>query len=191
MALSDHDLLAKDVKRQNFLGFFLHGIEADKYIQTHLYGEIRKAADENPDVTVNESILFDDIMNISAAARMGFGEMTLDVSLLKQKKALDKQVNKVTKMNETQTFLAIIKGYCGAVLLFCPKAFSNGGWAYSTFAMLVSSYFTMICALKLIACGQRYECYSYSLIVQKALGKSGKLFLDFMIAISQYCFIVT
>mmetsp|Transcript_12476 Transcript_12476/g.20972 ORF Transcript_12476/g.20972 Transcript_12476/m.20972 type:complete len:105 (+) Transcript_12476:675-989(+) len=104
--------------------------------------------------------------------------------MVKQKKAVEKQVKQVKKMTEFETFLALIKGYCGSVILFCPKAFANGGYFYSSFTLWVSCLFTTVCALKLIECGQRYNCYSYSLIVKKAFGKKGRLMLDLMIAFS-------
>jgi amino acid permease len=56
-------------------------------------------------------------------------------------------------MNEFETFIAIIKGYCGAVILFCPKAFGNGGFLYSVICLVASGIFTSICAIKLIKCG--------------------------------------
>ena len=94
-------------------------------------------------------------------------------------------------MNEFETYVAIIKGYCGAVILFCPKAFANGGYGFGTFCLLASGIFTLICARKLIECGQKYDCFSYSLIVKKAYGKWGKAFLDLMVGVSQFSFTIT
>ena len=73
-------------------------------------------------------------------------------------------------MNEFETYVAIIKGYCGAAVLLCPKAFSNGGYLYSVICIAVCGLFTTLCAKKLIECGQKYQCFSYSLIVKKAFG---------------------
>ena len=39
-ANSDHDHYGKDVKRKNLIKLFLEGNEIDKYITTHMYGEI-------------------------------------------------------------------------------------------------------------------------------------------------------
>lgn len=97
---------------------------------------------------------------------------------------VETQVAKVRKMDAFQSFVAIIKGYCGSVILFFPKAFGNGGWLFSCIALLISSIFTTVCALKLVRTGQKYQCFSYSLLVKKAFGKRGRYFLDFMVAIS-------
>jgi hypothetical protein len=35
------------------------------------------------------------------------------------------------KMNALQTYMALIKGYCGMCLFLIPKAFWNGGWVFS------------------------------------------------------------
>mmetsp|Transcript_12476 Transcript_12476/g.20970 ORF Transcript_12476/g.20970 Transcript_12476/m.20970 type:complete len:123 (+) Transcript_12476:303-671(+) len=69
VAYSDHDHYRKDVKRKNLLEFFLTSIEADKYITTHMYGEMRKVDYNNPDESVNESILLQDLLNMSQQMR--------------------------------------------------------------------------------------------------------------------------
>jgi amino acid permease len=77
-------------------------------------------------------------------------DQTLNMTLQKQKKAIEKQAKSVKKMNEFETFIAIIKGYCGAVILFCPKAFGNGGYLHGMACLAFSGVFTTICAKKLI-----------------------------------------
>ena len=44
-AYSDNDHYHKEGKRQNLINFFLQGMEADKYIQANLYGEVKKYDD--------------------------------------------------------------------------------------------------------------------------------------------------
>ena len=94
-------------------------------------------------------------------------------------------------MNAFQTYIAIIKGYCGAILLFTPKAYANGGLIWSNLVLVVSGGFTTVCALKLIQIAKKYQCYSYSKITKKALGWKGKLILNVMITLSQFCFTIT
>ena len=54
-ANSDHDHYQKDVNRRNLIKLFLEGNEIDKYITTHLYGEIQKMNDN--DESINESFV--------------------------------------------------------------------------------------------------------------------------------------
>jgi len=68
-------------------------------------------------------------------------------------------------MTAFETYLTLIKGYCGATLLFVSRAFANGGWLWSTFSMVASGIFTTLCASKLIQIGQKYQVFSYSSIV--------------------------
>ena len=89
-----------------------------------------------------------------------------------------------------QTYIALIKGYMGACVLFTPKAFANGGYIFSSVALMFSGYITTICALKLIRIGQAINCFSYSEIVRKAFGTRGQNFLDFMIFSTQYSFTI-
>ena len=56
-------------------------------------------------------------------------------------------------MTAFQTYIALIKGYVGACVLFTPKAYANGGYLFSTFAIFFSGWFTTICAVKLIKIG--------------------------------------
>lgn len=38
--LSEHDHYESNVRRNNFISLFLDGYEADKYIATHMYGDM-------------------------------------------------------------------------------------------------------------------------------------------------------
>ena len=46
VANSDHDHYQKEVKRNNLIGLFLQGVEIDKYITTHLYGDARRYGED-------------------------------------------------------------------------------------------------------------------------------------------------
>ena len=87
-------------------------------------------------------------------------------------------------MNAFETYIACVKGYIAAGILFLPKAFSNGGIVFSTFAMCFSCYITTVCALKLIKIGQKMNCYSYTLIMKKTFGTKGKIVIDIMISLT-------
>ena len=73
-------------------------------------------------------------------------------------------------MTEFQTYIACIKGNCGACVLFVPKAYANGGLFFSNFAMAFMGTLIACTSVKLIHCGQKMGCLSYSEIVLKAFG---------------------
>lgn len=70
--------------------------------------------------------------------------------MLGEKQKSETKDSEIRKMTAFETYIAIIKGYCGPVLLYVTKAFANGGLAWSNAVILVSGLFTTICALKLI-----------------------------------------
>jgi len=70
----------------------------------------------------------------------------LDRTLLAKQKITKKTVGKIKKLNAFETYIALIKGYCCAVLLFLPKAYANGGWLFANFCIIASGVFTGICA---------------------------------------------
>lgn len=92
------------------------------------------------------------------------------------------------KMNAFETFIAIIKGYCTIMVLLLPRAFGRGGYVLSPIIMILAGALQMFCALKLVAAGKRLGLSSYSLIAFKALGHTGKVVLDIMIALTQFSF---
>ena len=93
-------------------------------------------------------------------------------------------------MNWFESYIAIIKGYVGAGILFLPKSFSNGGMIWSSFVLCFSGWITTLCAMKLIRIGQKMNCYCYSQIVKKSFGNTGKQITDLMISLSQLCFTI-
>ena len=77
----------------------------------------------------------------------------LENSLIGYNRRLESHWDGVEKMNAFETYIAIIKGYVGAGILFMPKNFSNGGWAFSTLCLVISCWLSTICAIKLIHLG--------------------------------------
>jgi len=53
--LSEHDHYESNVKRKNFISLFLDGYEADKYIATHMYGDMHNI---NGDASLDKIELF-------------------------------------------------------------------------------------------------------------------------------------
>ena len=58
-------------------------------------------------------------------------------------------------MNAWQTYIAIIKGNCGAAVLFVPKAYANGGYLFANFAMAFCGALVGLCSVKLVHVGQK------------------------------------
>jgi len=94
------------------------------------------------------------------------------------------------KMDAFETYIAVIKGYVGAGVLFIPKSFSNGGWAFSCMCLLTSGWISTMCAIKLVHIGQQQQCYSYPGIARAALGTKGRYLMEAMITVTQFCFTI-
>ena len=102
------------------------------------------------------------------------------------------EINKVKrKLSPFETYIALLKGYCAIAILVMPKAFVNGGWAASALLEVGACVITTVCAAMLVQAGLKLKMYSYSLIVEKALGTKGRVILDFMIAATQFSFTVS
>ena len=54
----------------------------------------------------------------------------------------------------------------------------------------LSAFISTVCIGKLIDAGLATKLYSYSLIVEKALGKKGRFFLDVMVCLTQFSFTI-
>lgn len=95
--------------------------------------------------------------------------------------------DKPRKLNRFETYVALIKGYCALTILTLPKSFQNGGYIFAPINLFISGILTTICVEKLILTGLKYEIYCYSQVVGRVLGPRGRLFLDIMIFMTQYC----
>lgn len=65
-AYSEDDHYRGQVKRKNLVSLFLHELEADRFIATHLYGAIKDLNAENSFIEM-EDLLENDIMNLSTS----------------------------------------------------------------------------------------------------------------------------
>ena len=95
------------------------------------------------------------------------------------------------KMSPFETYIALIKGYCVLLVLILPKAFASGGFLASSILLIVSGVFSAASACLLAEAGQRENLYSYSLLVHRAFGPTGKLAIDVMISLAQYSFTIS
>ena len=87
-------------------------------------------------------------------------------------------------MSNFETYVAIIKGYCGMSILICPKAYQNGGFIFSPLIQILSATFTTICVSKLIKVANKKKIYSYGQLVETSFGKKARNILDFMIVMT-------
>ena len=87
-----------------------------------------------------------------------------------------------------QTFFTLLKGFVATGVLFLPKGWRNGGWLFSSLALVASCILTIITSLKLLEIRQKYKL-SYSEIGRKAYGLPGKVAVDFFLAFTQTIFV--
>jgi amino acid permease len=96
-----------------------------------------------------------------------------------------------TKLNQFETYIALIKGYCAILILFLPGAYMQGGYVTSTVLMIVSAIVTTVCVSKLVRVGLIFNLYSYSLVVERVFGRNSRILLDLMIATTQFSFSIS
>ena len=115
----------------------------------------------------------------------------MNVSFARKVKRYEKQAQKVKKLTNFETYIALIKGYCVLSVLLVPKAFSNGGWGISAIFMVMSGGLSCLACLKLVDVGLQLNLYSYPLAVEKALGRKARVFIDVAISLTQFCFVIS
>ena len=87
--------------------------------------------------------------------------------------------------------LTIVKCFIGSGILFLPKAFSNGGYLFSTLSMVLCAALTQVCVSKLIACrGLLPPGTSYGAIGQHVAGFWGARAVDASLVLSQAGFCI-
>jgi proton-coupled amino acid transporter len=92
---------------------------------------------------------------------------------------------KVIKIGPVATFFVLLKGFIGTGILFLPKGFRNGGWAFSIGAILFSLVLSLACILMLIKTRSTVRGgASFSELGQKSMGKFGKIVVDICLAAS-------
>ena len=94
-------------------------------------------------------------------------------------------------MGTTETFAAILKGYCAVAILTIPRAFLNGGYIFSPLILLCSAFLSSYTTCHLINSGLRTRVFNYSSIMQLALGKKGKVIADVMLMLTQLSFAIS
>lgn len=144
----------------------------------HLYGAITNLGED-----VDKEDL-QDIMNTTSGREM-------NMSFNRKVQRYAKQAEKVKKLSNFDTYIALIKGYCVLSVLLIPKAFSNGGWGVASIFLVSAGAISCVACLKLVDVGLKLNLYSYPLAVEKALGKNARLFIDVAISLTQFAFAIS
>lgn len=88
------------------------------------------------------------------------------------------------------TAFSLFKGFVCTGILYMPKNFINGGWAFSPVAMLFAMIFTLYCTkLLLITRKKLGGSLSFSEIGQETLGNTGRILVDITLVGSQVSFV--
>ena len=108
--------------------------------------------------------------------------------MTKKSRISQHKIDKVGKIGPFKTFFTLLKGFVATGVLFLPKGWRNGGWLFSTTALIASAVLTIIASLKLLEVRNKYKL-SYSEIGRKAYGLPGKIAVDFYLTFTQTIFV--
>jgi len=100
---------------------------------------------------------------------------------------MNKEAERTGTLSPVGTYLSLLKGFVCTGIIYLPKAFRNGGWAFSAAAMLLSYVLTSICTNKLMQARAKVGG-SFTHIGMKAMGNTGKYMVDVTLAGSQASF---
>ncbi|QLQ81032.1 hypothetical protein HG537_0E03870 [Torulaspora globosa] len=95
------------------------------------------------------------------------------------------------KRHKASTFKAVLlllKSFIGTGVLFLPKAFDNGGWAFSTVCLLICALASFMCFVSLIATKDKVGVNGYGDLGLQLFGPKIKFMILFSIALSQVGF---
>lgn len=95
----------------------------------------------------------------------------------------------VKKLTPLQTYFSLLKGFVCTGILYLPKNFRNGGWAWAMVSMVLSFFLTLFCMVKLLECKSKTPGGSFSDIGYKAWGTKGKIMVDIFLSIAQIGFV--
>lgn len=177
---SEMEYYAPEVRRSNYVSLFSGAYGADAYVATNLYGAMEHLKDT--DASFDDQLL----SVFESAATTG-----LNTTFERRAAKVEKQVEQTRKLSYFETYIALIKGYCAIAILMLPKSFANGGYGVSPLFIAGNAVVSTVCVAKLIDAGNHFKLYSYSLVVEKALGKRGRFVLDVMIALTQLSFTIS
>lgn len=101
----------------------------------------------------------------------------------------DVRISKVKKLSPMQTYFSLLKGFVCTGILYLPKNFRNGGWAWALVSMVLSFFLTLFCMIKLLECKSKTTNGSFTDIGMKAMGLKGKYMVDVFLSVAQIGFV--
>ena len=96
----------------------------------------------------------------------------------------------IKKMSNFSTYIALVKGYCGLLVLVIPRQFRRGGLVFAPILMTVSGIVEWYCCMMLVKIANKINIHNYSLIAEKVLGRWARILSDIMIIGTQFSFIL-
>lgn len=94
------------------------------------------------------------------------------------------------KLSNWDTFVAVAKAYCAINVLLLPCSFKNGGYIIAPVAMVVACFFESLCAARLTSVANKFQIFSYPLIMKKAMGNKGLQTARILLALAHWQFTI-
>ena len=109
--------------------------------------------------------------------------------MTKRKVLKEEALNNVTKLGPYATAFTIFKGFVCTGILYMPKDFINGGYAFSAACIIGSLIMTLYCANLLLQISEKTGRNDFPSIGFTAFGKPGKIAVDIVLFASQFGFV--
>ena len=93
-------------------------------------------------------------------------------------------------MSFTATLFTYIKVNIVAGFLFLPLGFLNGGWLFSSLAIVMVAVLSIYCSISVAECSDVATSFSFPKIGYKAMGITGRYLIEYAIAISQVILLI-
>ncbi|CEP62068.1 Avt3p LALA0_S04e07030g [Lachancea lanzarotensis] len=113
----------------------------------------------------------------------------MGASPAKRREALRAARRETNKSSTFKAILLLIKAFVGTGVLFLPRAFHNGGWAFSSIALLICGALSYYCFLLLINSKDKQKVSGYGDLGLTVYGTSMKIAILASIVLSQIGFV--
>lgn len=110
-----------------------------------------------------------------------------DALLVRRARHAERRENR-HKASTFKAVLLLLKSFIGTGVLFLPKAFDNGGWAFSVVCLFVCAVASFMCFVSLIATKNAVGVNGYGDLGLKLFGPRMKFMILLSIALSQIGF---
>ena len=96
----------------------------------------------------------------------------------------------IPKLTNFRAFFALLKAYVAISILLTPRAFVNGGYVMSPFALIFATLCESLCTYRMASVALDLEVYSYPLLMERAIGSKGLVLAHIFLAIAHWQFTV-